>query len=278
MRRFYVAAAAFFAFSAAALAQFEGVAEFKGAVHTERNVTIPSQGKVYLSKNACRVEWQTDLRQLAEGRKEQKAATPDHFRMVMIQKLSEPERIYNLNDERKTYSVTSISKEKPDAKVPARTWKVQKLGRDAVAGLACEKALLASENGDQTEVCVSRELIPSNAWLAAMNQREEQRGPLKALKDAGLGGFPIRWVFHSKRNGEISSTIELVHFDKRSVAASLFEIPAGYRRTDASSVMMTPEQEKAAGDARQKALQGMTPEERKQYEEYLKQHPAEPQR
>lgn len=272
-------AAAFFVCSAAALAQSEGVAEFKGTVHTEKNQTIPSQGKVYFSKSACRVEWETDLRQLKEDRKDApKGMISDRFRMVLLTKLSEPDRVYHLNDERKTYSVTDVSKEKRDSKGPERTWKVQKLGRDTVAGLSCEKALLTADDGDQTEVCVTREVIPSRAWLSAWNRREEQRTPFTALKENGLDGFPVRWVFRAKGKSETSSSIELVRFERKSVPGSLLEIPPGYRKTSTSSVLMSPEQEKAVRDAQKKALENMTPEQRKKYEEYMKQHGLEPQR
>ena len=82
------------------------------------------------------------------------------------------------------------------------------------------------------EVCVSKELIPSAAWVAAMSRREDQSGPLKALKENGLEGFPIRWIFRSQKNKEISSTMELVSFEKKSLPASLFEIPADYTKSE----------------------------------------------
>ena len=277
MRTIRLAAAVFFAFTAAGLAQFEGVATFKGTVHTDKGQTIPSQGKVFVSRAACRVEWETDLKQVAAGRKDP-GMMPDHFRMVILQLLSEPGRTYTLNPERKTYSVRDSSKEKPNPKVPDRTWKVQKLGPDTVGGLRCEKALLTSDAGNEMEVCVSKELIPSAAWVTAMSRREDQSGPLKALKENGLEGFPIRWIFRSQKNKEISSTMELVSFEKKSLPASLFEIPADYTKSDGASPWMSAEQEKAMNDARKAAMENMTPEQRKQLEEYMKQQSPDPQR
>jgi Domain of unknown function (DUF4412) len=276
-------AAAFSILSApAAFAASEGVAEFKGTVHTEKNQAIPSQGKVFLSKSAVRVEWQTDLRELAKERKAagKTSGTPDEFRMVMIQKLSEPDRTYVINDRNRTYAVNMIEeKEKRD--LPERKWKVEKLGRDTVAGFSCEKAMLTAEDGDQTEVCVTTELIPSTAWLTAWNRREEQATPLAALKRSGLNGFPVRWIFRSKRGKEVSSSVELVRFTEQSVPASLFEIPAGYRKVGSMmETMMTPEQGKQYQDALQKMqedLDKMTPEQRKAVEELLKQQQQDKQ-
>lgn len=263
--------------AAAGLAQSEGVATFKGSVHTDKGQTIPSQGKVFVTRAACRVEWETDLKQLAGDRKAPKSMMPDHFKMVILQLLSEPGRTYTLNPEHKTYSVQDASKEKPDTKLPDRTWKVQKLGRDTVGGLSCEKAMVTSNAGNEMEVCVSKELIPSGAWVAAMSRREDQRGPLKALKENGLEGFPIRWIFRSQKDKEISSTMELVSFEKKSLPASLFEIPADYKKSEGSSPWMSPEQEKAINDARKSAMENMTPEQRKQLEEYMKQQSPDPQ-
>jgi hypothetical protein len=277
VRPFRPAAAVFFAFSAAGLAQFEGVATFKGTVHTDKGQTIPSQGKVFVTRAACRVEWETDMKQLAGSRREARGM-PDHFKLVILQLLSEPGRTYTLNPERKTYSVRDASKAEPDPKVPDRTWKLQKLGQDTVAGLSCEKALLTSDAGNEMEVCVSRELIPSAAWVAAMSQREDQAGPLKVLKQNGLEGFPIRWIFRSQKSKAITSTMELVSFEKKSLPASLFEIPADYKKSDGTSPWMSAEQEKAMNDARKAAMENMTPEQRKQLEEYMKQQSPDPQR
>jgi hypothetical protein len=273
-------AAAFFAISAAASAQTEGVAKFKGTVHTDRGQTIPSQGTVYVAKVGVRVEWETDMTQVAadgKDRKDHKGMMPDHMRLVILQMLSEPGKTYTLNPETKTYSVRESSKQKPPATVRDREWKVQKLGHDTVAGYSCEKALITSDAGNETEVCVSKELVPTASWVAAMNQREDQSGPLKALKESGLEGFPIRWIFRSQKNREISSTMELVSFDRKSLPASLFEIPSDYKKSEGGPAWMSPEQQKAMS----KAMEDMTPEQRKQLEEYLKgqqqQRPEDPQ-
>lgn len=275
MRPFRIAAPAFFALSAAAFGQMEGIAQFKGSVHTDKGQSIPSQGKVFLSKSACRVEWETDLTKVGADRKDAKGAMPDHFRLVIIQRMAEPGRTYMLNPDRKTYTVHEASKDKP-VDLPDRTWKVQRLGPDTVGGLSCEKALLTSDAGNETEVCVTRELMPSDAWIAAMNRREDQKGPLQALKANGLEGFPIRWIFRSQKNRDVFSMMELVSFDKKSLPASLFEIPADYKKAEGTSPWLTPEQQKALDDARKAAMEHMTPEQRKKMEEYFKQHPTPP--
>jgi Domain of unknown function (DUF4412) len=267
--------------SARLLAQTEGIAEFRGTVHTDKGKTIPSQGKVYLSKAAVRVEWETDLSSVDRNRKDDPREIPNHFRMTMIQRIAEPDRTYMVNDERKTYSIQMIDdkRERPDRS--DKKWKVQKLGRDTVGGFSCEKALLTSEDRRETEVCIATDLVPSTAWLRAWNRREEQATPLQALKDAGLTGFPVRWIFREKGSTDISSSIELQRFDKKSLPASLFEIPAGYRKVDTmmEAMAMTPEQERSMREAQKKmqeALDKMSPEERRQYEEMMRRYAPTP--
>jgi hypothetical protein len=266
-------------------AQSEGIAEFKGEVHSDRGKTVPSHGKVFLSKAAVRVEWETELSSPDRNRRDDPKATPNHFRMVMIQKLSEPDRTYIINDERKTYTVQMIDQKREDSKSPNgsdKKWTVKKLGRDTVGGYSCEKALLTSEDSSrETEACIATDLVPSTAWLRAFNRREEQASPLQALKDSGLWGFPVRWIFREKGAREAESSIELVRFEKKSVPGSVFEIPADYRKVDSmmEAMSMTPEQERQVRDAQKKmqeALDKMSPEERKQYEEMMRRYAPTP--
>jgi hypothetical protein len=257
-------------------AQTEGIAEFKGETHSSRGQTIPSTGKVFLSRSAVRVEWQTQV-----AGSDRKAGAPDRFRMTMIQKQSEPDRSYMLNEERKTYSVMEFDTKREKKERSAEKWTAEKLGRDTVAGFSCEKLKMTSASGSVTEACVAQELMPSTAWLRAWNRRSEQSGPFQAMKDAGVEGFPVRWIFREKGSDQISSQIELVRFERKSVPASLFEIPSDYRKVDTMMETMatTPEQEKAMRDARKQmdeALEKMSPEERKQYEEMMKRYAPTP--
>src|SRR5262249_20434809 len=153
-----LAAAVCFAVSATALAQSEGIAAFRGTVHTDNGKDIPSTGKLYFSKPGVRVEWETKVPD--SDRKDSRAAMPDHFQLVALQLAAEPGRTYMLNPERKTYTVQETPK---DARTPVPTdksWKVQKLGKDTVAGFSCEKVLLTSDKGNEMELCVTKELTP----------------------------------------------------------------------------------------------------------------------
>ncbi len=270
MKAARIAVAVFFVLSAPAFAQSEGVAEFQitmvGAAVQAK--PMQSHGKVSMKKDAYRMDLEMNLRQAAAGRTDRSGGTmPDHFTMTMMQKLSEPDRLYSINDERRTYSVIDLKKLREDAAgMQHETYTVKKTGHDTVAGLSCEKALLTSSSGHEIELCVTRDLVSSSAWLTAMNRRDRSSGGfMTALRDNGLDGFPIRWITRRKGDKDATMTMELVRFEKKSVPSSLFEIPAGYRETSGMGVMMTPEQEKAMKDA----LEKMSPEQRKAYEEMM---------
>jgi hypothetical protein len=257
-----IAAIAFFAASAAALAQFEGVAEFKASTTSGRGETIPGHGTFYIGKNAVRGEWQMDLAAGSSQKRDPHA--PSHYRSTILQRLAEPDKMYMLDDEKKTYSVLDLQKARESETKSPQNYKVAKTGRDTVAGLSCEKAMITGPTGSQIEVCVTKELAPSSAWMSVMNR--ERSGFLGALRANGIDGFPIRMTTHDPNNKNIVSTYELVRVEKKSLPASTFEIPAGYRETSVAAAGMTPEQEKALKDA----LSRMTPEQRKQYEEMMK--------
>ena len=92
------------------------------------------------------------------------------------------------------------------------------------------------------------------------NQSDE--GMMKALKDAGVDGFVVKMITREKGNPAPVSTMELTKVEKKSLPASLFEIPAGYTKQEgmmgAASVMAPP----GAGDEMRKAMENMTPEQR----------------
>jgi hypothetical protein len=277
MNTIRTAAAAIFALAlcAEALAQSEGVAEFRGTMTAGPGKSIPSAGRFYLTKSAYRMEWEVDLSSIAQKEKDAaKGMVPSHTRVITIQKLSDLDHILNLNEERKLYSITDLKKLREGA--PARTqetYSVKKLGRDSVAGFSCEKALVTSSGGSESELCVSAGLFPSAAWTAAESRRDRSSNMMKALRDAGLEGFPIRWAIRSRGEKQATSTMELVRFEKKSVPSSAFEVPPGYKQTSDTTINLSPEQEKAMNDAQKQmkeAIDKLPPEQRKQYEEMMK--------
>jgi hypothetical protein len=249
---------------AIAFAQTEGVATFRFTLPHTSEASPNANYRMFFSRNAVRMEMQMDLSSRSKGSRPPGA--PSTFTMTMIQKISDPDRIYTLSDAQKTYSVMDLAKIRQSAPQENETWTVKRLGRDRVAGIACDNAVMSSSTGNQVEVCIASDLVYSSGWWEAMNQRSGRSGRwVRAMADAGLKGFPIRMRFKSAKNEQDRVEMELVSLERKSVPASLFEIPAGYRETS-GLVGMTPEQQKKMDDA----LAKMTPEQRKAYEDAMK--------
>jgi hypothetical protein len=241
---------------AASAADFEGLLESR--------MTGPhasGTAKLWVSKVGARMEM--DMAAAAPAG-QQGAQHP--IRMVTLHKKAEPDLTYLLNVEQKTYAVLDA---REAGKMAAgtgsdETWSVKKLGGDKVAGLPCEKALVTSSRGREFELCSGSGILAGSGLLEAM-ERRSHNSLLKALHDAGLKGFPLRWIQKVK---EGTTTWEVVRAHRESVPASTFEIPAGYQKKDLLGAMTTPEQQRKMDEAMKK----MTPEQRQKMEEMMKRY------
>jgi Domain of unknown function (DUF4412) len=267
--------AAFVAGSSAALAQWEGVADFKVTTNTSKGESIPGTGKIFVTTGAYRMEWESDVSAVHRGR--HAAATPVRLKMTLFGKASDPDHLTMIDDTNKTYSVWDVKKARDDWKgAPKETYTVQKLGSDTVAGLSCQKASLTASSGTVIDVCLARDFTVSSDWLAALQRRQREGGNwLSALRENGLTGFPVRYAMRRKDATEPFMTMVLTHLEKGPVSAALFEVPAGYRQTEFAMGGLSPEQQKAVADARarmKETLEHMTPEQRKAYEDAMKRY------
>ena len=241
----------------AAAAQWEGALEMK-ITGQQMNGT----SKALVGKAGARMQIEmsnAELRQAGQG------AT----RMTILVRNAEPGVSYMINDAQKSYAridVKEMQKSVPAAE-QEKKWTVKRLGSDRVAGYACERALVNQEGSEtDNEVCVSREIAGSAGMFGAGRRDASVHGLEKALKANGLEGMPIRMVMRPKGKPEATVAWELVKAEKRSLPASTFEIPAGYKETSMMGTMMSPEQQKQMQDA----MKNMTPEQRKMLEQMMK--------
>jgi hypothetical protein len=258
-----IAATVLFAAAATASAQFEGIADFK-VTHTGQGQSLNGTGRMYVSPRAYRSEFEMQM----TGDRQARKGAPGSMKMTMFSKLSEPDKLYMLNDAAKTYSIWDLSKSREEMKdSPQETYTVKKLGKDTVAGLSCQNALLTSSKGNEIEACVSRDFAASSDWIAAMNRGDRASGSwIHALKRAGIEGFPVRWSTRSRGSQDATMTMEMTRVEKKSLPASLFELPAGYKQSDTALGGLTPEQQKQMDDA----MKDLTPEQRKAFEDAMR--------
>ncbi len=260
--------------AAPAVAQFEGTADFKVTTITGKGEVVPGSGTISSSKNAYRMEWQTDISKISKGRSTHPSDAPQQIKMTMIGKASAPDKLYLVDDAHKTYSVWDLKKTRGEAPETNTTYTVTRLGPDKVAGLTCQKAELVSSKGMVIDVCVAGELSVSLDWIAAVGRRQkESTSWVTALRNNSLSGFPVRYSMREKDAPQPFMTMEMTKIERGPVSEALFEIPAGYKETDFAIGGLSPEQQKAVSDARAKmreALEKMTPEQRKAYEDAMR--------
>jgi hypothetical protein len=66
-------------------------------------------------------------------------------------------------------------------------------------------------------------------------------------------------VIRQKGSTQPLTTLEMTRIEKKSLAASVFEVPAGYTETKLSMRGLTPEQEKALSKMRENRYAQPTP-------------------
>ncbi len=243
-----------------ALGDFEGVLDSKMSGENTNGSM-----RTWISKVGVRNEMDV------QSPEAEKAGMGKSFRMVTLVKAAQPDVTYLLDDNRKTYSVLE---HKPGTYKSDETFTAKRIGKDTVAGFACDQVNVTSSRGHELEMCVARDMIGGSAWIRAFQQRAEDQGHglMKALSDAGVKGLPIRWVSKGK-DGHGPFRVELVSARRQPVPASTFEIPAGYTKSEVAMPAMSPEMAKKMDEAmkrQQEALEKMSPEQRKQMEEMMK--------
>jgi Spy/CpxP family protein refolding chaperone len=254
--------------AAAALAATPAAAQFEGEL-TMKFTTREGigTGRAYVSRVGARSE--LDIKS---------AHMP--LKMTTLMKFSNPDVMIMINDQTKTYTEMDVKKTREQAAKmrgdkAKEAWVVKRVGRETVNGFSCENALVTRGDDAKSEQdwCLSKDVAGlSYESMRGLMRRGSpgEEGILKALHDAGVDGFVVKMVTREKGNPVPVSTMELTKVDRKSVPASLFEVPAGYTKQEgmmgAASVMAGPE----AQDQMKKAMENLTPEQRKQIEEMMK--------
>ena len=191
-------------------------------------------------------------------------------KMVVIHRASEPDTTYIVNDANKTYS--KHTSEKEDDASEASKWTVKKLGKDTVAGRSTEHVQVARQGGgDNLDVWIDKNLVSAGDLEKAFNAGGRgESGWWAALRKEGVAGVPLK-VISKNSKGETGVTWEATSVKSQSVPDSAFAIPSGYTESKGYGGMMPPG---GGAQQREQMMQNLTPEQRKQVEEMMKQHGA----
>jgi hypothetical protein len=239
-----------------AFAGFEGYIEMKLQMQDGSGTM-----KGYISSVGARTE--------VEARVLQTAGMP--AQMTMVLKFSNPDVVYVLNQTAKTYTEFNVKDARDVTRNrPEKTYTIKKLGRGTVAGYACEHLLLTANDGGETEVWMSKELVDLAVFREYMRRNRQSAdvlGMMQALKEAGVEGFLAKMISRDPKTGTPAMTMELVKAEKRPVTASMFEIPAGYKKQAGILGLLPLPQEHQ--DTLNKAMERLTPEQRKMLENLM---------
>ena len=209
--------------------------------------------KMYLSSTGVRME--------ASGLGQKSTPGGAGFALTMVWQASDPNNFYLLNPANKTYLKHDISKAQAAAGA-AEGPKVEKLGPATFLGHTVQRARVTFAQGRAQELWVDTSLhFPASALALFGQERGAQNSPWKALEKAGINGIPLKDMDADGKSGWEATSVE-----KKSLSASLFQIPAGY--TEAKSALdMLPAEQQAQLKAKMNA---MTPEQRAKLEEAMK--------
>ena len=269
--------------TAPALAQFEGVLEMKMTI-TDKEGNTQGGGTMNVAIGKAGTRSEMNIQHGAMG-----------IKMVMLQKNDTPDKTYNINEAGHSYSEIDLTKAKAMAgQAPSQTqYTVQKLGEEKLLGYTTQHVLVKQKNAagvesNTTEMWTAKDFLDYETFsrLQAHHGRMvSQDGLVKALKDAGAEGMPLKSVSNTPDGGK--TTMEVITAEKKSLPASTFEIPAGYTKSEGGIMDMmgsmtgpqADEARKKMDEAKQKmgdALKNMTPEQRQMFENMMKQHSPQP--
>jgi Domain of unknown function (DUF4412) len=267
--------------AAPALAQFEGVLEMKMTMGP-KDAEGGGGGTMSVAVAAAGIRSEMNMKLGAM-----------EVKMVMLQKNANPDLIYQINDGDKTYSEIDLAKVRELAGQQAASpqYSVQTLGEETLLGYPTKHVLVKEKGADgsagiTTELWTAKDLLDYETFSKLQARRGKAAGQealVKALKDAGADGLPLKSIATMPDGAKV--TMEVVKVDKKSLAASTFEIPVGYTKTEGGLMGMmggmsgpgADEAKKKVAEAQEKmqeTLKNMSPEQRKLVEEMMKQRQA----
>ncbi len=141
--------------------------------------------------------------------------------------------VLDLNSSGKTFSGMSPPGAPGHPGAPATPTKVTKTGKtDTVAGYKCEYWDITSDHKEGT-VCVGDD---GPSWLSIpMTGIPTERAWMLELMDGKH--FPLRFIAYAKDGTTEENRIEITKIDKKSVADTEFQVPAGYKTIDLEKMM-----------------------------------------
>ena len=154
--------------------------------------------------------------------------------LIVIGKMAQPHYSVIIDNDNKEYSLNVIDTSLIN--MVHQKYQVSKIGNETVNGFNCIHAKLISTTGTGMFKSTSTEDIWTSAdvpgyalFKIATVQQNITPGMMKALNDAGCGGFFVKMTSGDKH---YTMTMQLTKAEKETFPASLFKIPAGYKESN----------------------------------------------
>lgn len=181
---------------------------------------------------------------------------------VTITRKDKPNTIIKLTPSNHTYTEISYEEYEPKEKKSTEPFEVTVVGKETVNGYSCTHVIAKFKNSGKVrnEWWTSKEVagFPGFSGLKGTKYLDDDSFFSK-MAEKGADGFPVRMKMSEAGMGGIQ--MDLVKAEKKSVASSMFEIPANYTKAASMDMSNMP---KSMQD-----LKNMTPEEQKKMMEDL---------
>lgn len=159
---------------------------------------------------------------------------PDPLKTTIITKASSPDLAVMVNHRAKSYSVVNLKTAAENAMLLDfdNNYTLAKLGSETILGYACEHIRLSSTT-EKVDMWVTRALGDFSTFrlLQSQNPHLSNTALSKTLTSGGVEGFPVKIV---QKNDNGLTVMELRKIRPATLAASLFDVPAGYRKVTGS--------------------------------------------
>jgi hypothetical protein len=253
-----------------ALAQFEGVLEMKMTM-TTKDGEAGGGGTMNVAVSKAGTRSEMNMRM-----------GPMDMKMVMLRKTETPDITYRIDDANKSYTEMDLAKMQAMASRQQESPKyaVEKLGQETILGYKTQHVQVkditsGADKGLTIEMWTAKDLLDYETFSKMQVRRGKagnEEALVKALKDAGADGLPLKSVSSTPDGGK--ATMEVLKVEKKALPASTFEIPAGYAKSEASMPGMLGgiggPQSDAAKQRMEEAMKNMTPEQRQMIENMMK--------
>lgn len=167
---------------------------------------------------------------------------PEPLKTTVVTSAAKPDEATIINHAARQYSIVNLRTAAENAMLLDfdSNYSIERTGTATIKGYACQHLVISSST-EKLELWVTNDLGDFSTFriLQTQNPRLSNTRLSRLLESAGIDGFPVRMIQHT-RNG--SYIMELVSISRTPPASSLFATPADYQRVTSNQQVPDPQQ------------------------------------